>query len=170
MGDQWPIFLYTNYTSSLLIVVSVDVYLTLYFMLTSFAEKAFKHVFTSPSSVNQEPKATHMGNACIHVGRSMGKGNPRGSRVGVCAGMGMGPHTVHPLPIPCITHTCAQIFPWVQQVHCDNTSTHALHMLHRMAARYVTHVCIFTHTYWQTLSICTYTVYHRWDDNGDNNT
>lgn len=28
--------------------------------------KAFKHVFTSPSSVDQEPKATRSGNARIH--------------------------------------------------------------------------------------------------------
>ena len=28
--------------------------------------KAFKHVFMSPSSVDQEPKATRSGNTCIH--------------------------------------------------------------------------------------------------------
>ena len=49
----------------------------------------------------------------MRVGRSTGKGNPRGSRVGVCAGMGMGSHTVHPLLIPCQTRTHAQVFPQV---------------------------------------------------------
>ena len=29
-------------------------------------DQAFKHIFTSPSSVDQEPKATHSGNAQIH--------------------------------------------------------------------------------------------------------
>jgi hypothetical protein len=28
--------------------------------------QAFKYVFTSPSSVDKEPKATHLGNARIH--------------------------------------------------------------------------------------------------------
>jgi hypothetical protein len=28
--------------------------------------QAFKHIFTSPSSVDQEPKATRSGNARIH--------------------------------------------------------------------------------------------------------
>ena len=28
--------------------------------------KAFKHIFTSPSSIDQEPKATQSGNAHIH--------------------------------------------------------------------------------------------------------
>ena len=28
--------------------------------------KAYKHVFTSPSSVGKEPRATRSGNACIH--------------------------------------------------------------------------------------------------------
>ncbi|KAF8833840.1 hypothetical protein BDN67DRAFT_992770 [Paxillus ammoniavirescens] len=62
-GDQWLIFLYVNYTyntedpwngllrSGLLISISII---------------AFKHIFTSPSSVDQEPKATHSGNARIH--------------------------------------------------------------------------------------------------------
>ncbi|KAF8840532.1 hypothetical protein BDN67DRAFT_980964 [Paxillus ammoniavirescens] len=34
---------------------------------------AFKHIFTSPSSVDQEPKATHSGNAHIHSMRSTTK-------------------------------------------------------------------------------------------------
>jgi len=35
--------------------------------------KAYKHIFTSPSSVDQEPKATRSGNARIHGMRSMTK-------------------------------------------------------------------------------------------------
>jgi hypothetical protein len=34
--------------------------------LLMFNLQAFKHVFTSPSSVDQEPKATRSGNARIH--------------------------------------------------------------------------------------------------------
>ena len=33
--------------------------------------KAYKHIFTSPSSVDQEPKATRSGNARIHGMRSV---------------------------------------------------------------------------------------------------
>ena len=74
-GDQWPVFLYANYTydaedlwngllrSGLLVSVSTSIQhcITLTFMI-----KAFKHIFTSPSSVDQEPKATQSGNAHIH--------------------------------------------------------------------------------------------------------
>ena len=61
-----------------------------------------------------------MSSLTVHekVGKSTGKGNPCGSRVGVCVGtgtgpctvhpvcvgMGMGSHTVHPLPVPVPTH------------------------------------------------------------------
>ena len=38
-----------------------------------YQPKAFKHVFTSPSSVDQEPKATRSGNARIHGMRSTTK-------------------------------------------------------------------------------------------------
>ncbi|KAG0704194.1 hypothetical protein DFH29DRAFT_981616 [Suillus ampliporus] len=48
-GDQWPMFLYAGY--------------------------GFKHVFTSPSSVDKEPKATCSGNAYLHGMRSMTKGS-----------------------------------------------------------------------------------------------
>jgi hypothetical protein len=34
--------------------------------MLSVGIQAFKHVFTSPSSVDQEPKATRSGNARIH--------------------------------------------------------------------------------------------------------
>lgn len=36
------------------------------FLLTSTSFKGFKHIFTSPSSVDKEPKATRSGNARIH--------------------------------------------------------------------------------------------------------
>ena len=38
-----------------------------------YQPKAFKHIFTSPSSVDQEPKATRSGNAHIHGMRSTTK-------------------------------------------------------------------------------------------------
>ena len=75
-GDEWPAFLYQDYTcdlndpwrglfrSSLLVKVCLR--------LPSLASsamlilQAFKHVFTSPSSVDKEPKATRSGNARIH--------------------------------------------------------------------------------------------------------
>jgi hypothetical protein len=31
-----------------------------------FFNKAYKHIFTSPSSVGKEPRATRLGNARIH--------------------------------------------------------------------------------------------------------
>ena len=37
-----------------------------YFILTDLLMKAYKHIFTLPSSVDQEPKATRSGNARIH--------------------------------------------------------------------------------------------------------
>ncbi|KAG1865658.1 hypothetical protein C8R48DRAFT_747708 [Suillus tomentosus] len=48
-GDQWPIFLYAGY--------------------------GFKHVFTSPSSVDKEPKATRSGNAYLHGMKSVTRGS-----------------------------------------------------------------------------------------------
>lgn len=44
------------------------VFVAIYFMHLSgnYALKAFKHVFTSPSSVDKEPKATRSGNARLH--------------------------------------------------------------------------------------------------------
>ena len=84
-GDQWPIFLYANYTydpedpwngllhSGLLVSVSPpDVQLFILY-LPIFLIKAYKHIFTSPSSVDQEPKATRSGNAHIHGMRSTTK-------------------------------------------------------------------------------------------------
>jgi hypothetical protein len=76
-GDQWPIFLYYGYNydpedpwngllrSSLLVSVSnlhVD---AVELQMTPYSQ-AYKHIFTSPSSVNKGPKATRSGNAHIH--------------------------------------------------------------------------------------------------------
>lgn len=78
-GDLWPRFLYRNYEynphdpwdgllrSGLLVKVGLFVYSLsrLYFHLTE--SQAFKHVFTSPSSVlNSASKATRSSNARIH--------------------------------------------------------------------------------------------------------
>ncbi|KIJ62743.1 hypothetical protein HYDPIDRAFT_93808, partial [Hydnomerulius pinastri MD-312] len=56
-GDQWPVFLYANYTYD-----PKDPWNGLF----RSGLLAYKHVFTSPSSVDQEPKATRSGNARIH--------------------------------------------------------------------------------------------------------
>ncbi|KAF8836929.1 hypothetical protein BDN67DRAFT_910194, partial [Paxillus ammoniavirescens] len=56
-GDQWLVFLYANYTYDLMVFCAVGSFVSC---------KAFKHFFTSPSSVDQEPKATHSGNARLH--------------------------------------------------------------------------------------------------------
>ncbi|KIM50010.1 hypothetical protein SCLCIDRAFT_146481, partial [Scleroderma citrinum Foug A] len=50
-GDQWPIFLYANYTYD-----AEDPWNGL--LRSGLLVSAFKHIFTSPSSVDQEPKAT----------------------------------------------------------------------------------------------------------------
>ena len=75
-GDQWPIFLYANYTydpedpwngllhSGLLVSVSLSTWNSSIVKIILYW--AFKHIFTSPSSVDQEPKATCSGNAWIH--------------------------------------------------------------------------------------------------------
>ncbi|KAN0091493.1 hypothetical protein V8E55_005059 [Tylopilus felleus] len=66
VGDQWPIFLYANYMYD-----EEDPWNGL--LHGGLLVSTFKHVFTSPSSVDQEPKATHSGNARIHGMRSMTK-------------------------------------------------------------------------------------------------
>jgi hypothetical protein len=75
-GDQWPIFLYQGYTydeedpwnglfrSGLLVLASTSPASAL--VLMTILQQAFKHIFTSPSSVEKEPKATRSGNARIH--------------------------------------------------------------------------------------------------------
>ena len=82
--DQWPIFLYANYTydaedpwNSLLhsgLLVSVNtIDASSYMFLCWLITQAFKHIFTSPSLVDQEPKATCSRNAHIHGMRSTTK-------------------------------------------------------------------------------------------------
>ncbi|KAG1804018.1 hypothetical protein EV424DRAFT_1474520 [Suillus variegatus] len=58
-GDQWPIFLYADPWKGLL---RSDIL-------------GFKHVFTSPSSVDKEPKATHSGNTYLHGMKSITRGS-----------------------------------------------------------------------------------------------
>ncbi|KAH6904057.1 hypothetical protein BKA70DRAFT_1109709 [Coprinopsis sp. MPI-PUGE-AT-0042] len=58
-GDQWPLFLYEGYTFN---PTNVWVGLFRSILLVS----AFKHIFTSPSSVDRQPRATRSGNARIH--------------------------------------------------------------------------------------------------------
>ncbi|KAI6043871.1 hypothetical protein EDC04DRAFT_2866071 [Pisolithus marmoratus] len=58
-GDQWSVFLYAGYTYDL-----EDPWNGL--LHSSLLVSAYKHVFTSPSSVDQEPKATCSGNVDIH--------------------------------------------------------------------------------------------------------
>ncbi|KJA25460.1 hypothetical protein HYPSUDRAFT_134698 [Hypholoma sublateritium FD-334 SS-4] len=58
-GDQWPIFLYNSYKYD-----ENDPWKGL--LQSSLLVKTFKHIFTSPSSVEREAKATRSGNARIH--------------------------------------------------------------------------------------------------------
>ncbi|KJA26299.1 hypothetical protein HYPSUDRAFT_132935 [Hypholoma sublateritium FD-334 SS-4] len=58
-GDQWPIFLFSSYTYD-------DNDPAKGLLRSSLLVKTFKHIFTSPSSVEREAKATRSGNARIH--------------------------------------------------------------------------------------------------------
>ncbi|KIK34358.1 hypothetical protein CY34DRAFT_98146 [Suillus luteus UH-Slu-Lm8-n1] len=58
-GDQWPLFLYADYHYD-----PEDPWNGL--LRSALLVCAYKHVFTSPSSVDREPKATRSGNARIH--------------------------------------------------------------------------------------------------------
>ncbi|TFK34091.1 hypothetical protein BDQ12DRAFT_614041 [Crucibulum laeve] len=58
-GDQWPIFIYANNKFN-----EDDPWKGL--LRGRLLVMAYKHVFTSPSSVEKEPKATRSGNARIH--------------------------------------------------------------------------------------------------------
>ncbi|KAG1892965.1 uncharacterized protein F5891DRAFT_1209452 [Suillus fuscotomentosus] len=58
-GDQWPVFLYANYTYD-----ADDPWCGL--LRNRLLVSAYKHVFTSPSSVDKEPKATRSGNTRLH--------------------------------------------------------------------------------------------------------
>lgn len=80
-GDQWPVLLYKDeiydpenpwaglFKNRLLVLVTEIPFFPsdlLLLMQIPFDLKAFKHIFTSPSSVDKEPKATRSGNARIH--------------------------------------------------------------------------------------------------------
>jgi len=58
-GDQWPLLLYKDYRFD-----ENDPWQGL--LRSVILVKAFKHIFTSPSSVEREAKATRSGNARIH--------------------------------------------------------------------------------------------------------
>ncbi|KIK17523.1 hypothetical protein PISMIDRAFT_111182, partial [Pisolithus microcarpus 441] len=58
-GDQWPLFLYADYSYDV-----EDPWNGL--LRSSLLVSAYRHIFTSPSSVDQVPKATRSGNARIH--------------------------------------------------------------------------------------------------------
>jgi hypothetical protein len=76
-GDQWPMLVYANqeydpedpwnglFKSQLLIWVSSTHSCATYKLLVLIGQ-AYKHIFTSPSSVEKEVKATRSGNARIH--------------------------------------------------------------------------------------------------------
>ncbi|KAG0703973.1 hypothetical protein DFH29DRAFT_998029 [Suillus ampliporus] len=67
-GDQWPMFLYAGYVYN-----SEDPWKGL--LRSKILIFGFKHVFTSPSSVDKEPKATHSGNAYLHGMKCVTKGS-----------------------------------------------------------------------------------------------
>ncbi|KAH6908723.1 hypothetical protein BKA70DRAFT_1371919 [Coprinopsis sp. MPI-PUGE-AT-0042] len=58
-GDQWPLFLYDGYAYD-----PGNIWKGLFRSLLLIS--AFKHIFTSPSSVDRQPRATRSGNARIH--------------------------------------------------------------------------------------------------------
>ena len=74
-GDQWTVFLYEGYSydledpwtgllcRSLLVTVHI---LTVYPTWQLSFCQAFRHIFTSPSSVHKESSATHPGNVRLH--------------------------------------------------------------------------------------------------------
>ncbi|KAG1890410.1 hypothetical protein F4604DRAFT_1876902 [Suillus subluteus] len=57
--DQWPVFLYAHHTYD-----AKDPWCGL--LRSRLLVCAYKHIFTSPSSVDREPKATRSGNAPLH--------------------------------------------------------------------------------------------------------
>ncbi|KAG1892880.1 uncharacterized protein F5891DRAFT_963751 [Suillus fuscotomentosus] len=67
-GDQWPMFLYAGYVYD-----PEDPWRGL--LRSDLLIFGFKHVFTSPSSVDKEPKATRSGNAYLHGVKSVTKGS-----------------------------------------------------------------------------------------------
>ncbi|KAG2047190.1 hypothetical protein BDR06DRAFT_1032520 [Suillus hirtellus] len=67
-GDQWPMFLYAGYDYN-----PKDPWKGL--LKSEILVYGFKHIFTSPSSVDKEPKATRSGNAYLHGMKSVTKGS-----------------------------------------------------------------------------------------------
>ncbi|KAG0697356.1 hypothetical protein DFH29DRAFT_984304 [Suillus ampliporus] len=67
-GDQWPMFLYAGYVYD-----SEDPWKGL--LRSEILIFGFKHVFTSQSSVDKEPKATCSGNAYLHGMKCVTKGS-----------------------------------------------------------------------------------------------
>ncbi|KAG1889785.1 uncharacterized protein F5891DRAFT_965120 [Suillus fuscotomentosus] len=67
-SDQWPMFLYAGYVYD-----SEDPWKGL--LRSEILIFGFKHVFTSPSSVDKEPKATHSSNAYLHSMKTVTKGS-----------------------------------------------------------------------------------------------
>ncbi|KAG1892827.1 hypothetical protein F4604DRAFT_1876054 [Suillus subluteus] len=67
-GDQWPMFLYAGYDYD-----PKDPWKGL--LKSEILISWFKHVFTSPSSVDKEPRATRSGNAYLHGMKSVTKGS-----------------------------------------------------------------------------------------------
>ncbi|KAG2059901.1 hypothetical protein BDR06DRAFT_873106 [Suillus hirtellus] len=67
-GDQWPMFLYAGYDYD-----PKDPWKGL--LKSEILVYSFKHVFTSPSSVDKELKATRSGNAYLHGMKSVTKGS-----------------------------------------------------------------------------------------------
>ncbi|KAG1811298.1 hypothetical protein EV424DRAFT_1473744 [Suillus variegatus] len=67
-GDQWPMFLYAGYKYD-----PDDPWKNL--LRSEILIFGFKHVFTSPSSVDKELKATCAGNAYLHGMKSVTKGS-----------------------------------------------------------------------------------------------
>jgi hypothetical protein len=78
-GDQWPVFLYAGHTfdpedpwkglfrSTILVSVSpIPAIVSSSFSWMILLLKAYKHIFTSPSSVDNVNKATRSGNAQLH--------------------------------------------------------------------------------------------------------
>ncbi|KAG1791290.1 hypothetical protein EV424DRAFT_1476026 [Suillus variegatus] len=67
-GDQWPMFLYAGYRYD-----PEDPWKGL--LRSEILIFGFKHVFTSPSSVDKEPKATRSSNASLHGMKSVTPGS-----------------------------------------------------------------------------------------------
>ncbi|KAG1754733.1 uncharacterized protein EDB91DRAFT_1233614 [Suillus paluster] len=63
-GDQWPVFLYSHHTYN-----PEDPWCGL--LRSRLLVCAYKHIFTSPSSVDKEPKATRSSNARLHGMKSV---------------------------------------------------------------------------------------------------